>query len=61
VRAGRARALCKEVAKRVARSSEHSELVRVMVVGARFDPVVYLTEGRKPLGEKRHARCRVRR
>lgn len=61
VREGRAKTLCKKVAKRVAQSPDHARFTHVAVQGARFDAVAYLTEGREPIFRKRYARCRVRR
>ena len=51
--------LCKRVAERVAASAAHTPIVRVRIVGARFDPLRYFLHGPEPEERSEHARCRV--
>lgn len=53
--------LCAAAAARVAASAAHSQVVRVELVGARFDPVGYFTRGDEPEDRRVHHACPVRR
>jgi hypothetical protein len=52
-------ALCREIARRAAASSEHRALVEVSLVSARFEPVRYFRDGPEPRERTVHERCRV--
>lgn len=63
IRRKRAKALCAEVAERVAERPELAEVVRLEVQSRQFDPRTYFTSesGRTPLRMRRRARCEVAR
>jgi len=59
----RSRALCREIAERVAASSAHAGLERVRIESRLFDPARYFSEpgGDEPTQRRRHAECRIKR
>jgi hypothetical protein len=52
--------LCRAAARRVRASPAHTEVVRVELVGARFDPVGYFVKGDEPEERTVHHLCPVR-
>jgi hypothetical protein len=65
IRRGReaGRALCREMAERVARSrdAELAGVKRVEIVLRRYDAVAYFSGQTEPASSRRHARCKVER
>jgi hypothetical protein len=62
IRGGRGtrRALCAEIAQRVAQSPAHDKIVEIEIISLRFDPVAYFTDPPpQPLRRKRRAHCPV--
>jgi|SRR5690606_9515938 len=53
------RALCLEVAARVARSPDFESARSVELRAVRYDPIEYFTAGKRPLESRRLWRCRV--
>jgi hypothetical protein len=49
--------LCAQIAERARASSTHAGVVRVELVGAKFDPVGYFVNGGEPLERDVHAGC----
>jgi hypothetical protein len=53
------RALCRNVAERIAAASEANDLRSVEIVRRRYDPVAYFVTGPEPLEQQRLERCPV--
>jgi len=55
-----ARALCRQVASRVASDLELSDVRRLEIRSVRYDPIRYFTTSKEPLASRRVLGCRVR-
>jgi hypothetical protein len=63
IRRKQAGSLCEQVAARVSRDSDYTNVVRLEVQSRQFDPRTYFVDdaGKVPLRLRRRARCEVRR
>jgi hypothetical protein len=54
-------ALCRSMAERAVETAGFEDVVRIEIVSARYDPILYFTEAREPVERVRRHACPVRR
>jgi hypothetical protein len=54
-------ALCHSIARRAAGSADHAHVTRIEIVSARYDPILYFSEGPEPIERVLRRACPVTR